>query len=297
MVFRHGELGRSKTRFENGYLYHPDSRVIEKWVQNPPHKGLSPDEKGLLQLIREKSVVTIFDIRREATRGKSSIPLAFATLGFKIRKLKELVPWVRTEYYASTLIVFDAKANPEVLEEKLKQTKFWLSDEGKRKAAYGHEFESFGTYIFYNIVHEESNEWYSTNIEVEKNKKGRFGEYDLLITHTFGPPEFGLKETLVIEFKTIGKVQWRDLFGYDPKKHSWGFIEKLDKEKQDGMFRGKFVRPILVLAHTIESGLPGEILKRGVVIIYLSELLEYLRRKQKDPDNILKDIHAKYYKP
>jgi len=297
MVYRYGEMARSKTKFQQGYLYDPDPRTIEEWIQNPPHKGLSPDEKCILQLIREKTVITTLDIRREATNRSKSLPTAFATLSFKIRKLKEFVPWVRTELYANTMVVYDTKANPEVIEEKLRQVKFWLSEEGKRRSAYGYEFESFGTYIFYDIVHRESEEWYSTNIEVEKNKKGRFGEYDLLITHTFGPPEFGLQETLVFEFKTVGKVQWRDLFGYNPKWHTWGFITKLEKEKEEGMFRWKFVRPILVLAHTIESGLPFEIQKHGVTIIYLSELLDYLKRKHINPDEILKTIKAKYYKP
>ena len=69
-----------------------------------------------------------------------------------------------------------------------------------------------------------------------------------------------MRETLVFEFKTAGRVKWSDLFGYDPKKHFWGFITKLEKEQ--GIFRGKFARPILVSAHTIESGLPSEILKK-----------------------------------
>jgi len=297
MVYRYGEMARSKTKFQQGYLYDPDPRTIEEWIQNPPHKGLSPDEKCILQLIREKTVITTLDIRREATNRSKSLPTAFATLSFKIRKLKEFVPWVRTELYANTMVVYDTKANPEVIEEKLRQVKFWLSEEGKRRSAYGYEFESFGTHIFYDIVHRKSEEWYSTNIEVEKNKKGRFGEYDLLITHTFGPAEFGLQETLVFEFKTVGKVQWRDLFGHNPKWHTWGFITKLEKEKEDGMLRWKFVRPILVLAHTIESGLPFEIQKHGVTIIYLSELLDYLKRKHINPDEILKTIKAKYYKP
>jgi hypothetical protein len=297
MVYRYGELFRSKTRFEGGHLYHPNSQTVEEWIQNPPYKGLSPDEKCMLQLIKEKTVITTSDIRREATKAKSVLPTACATLVFKIEKLKTLVPWVRTEQYAYVTIIYDANSNPEILEEKLKQVKFWLSEEGKRRRAYGYEFESFCTYIFYDIVHESGKEWFSTDIEVEKNKKGRFGEYDLIIAHTFGPPEFGLKEMLVFEFKTAGRVQWGDLFGYNPKWHRWGFVTKLEKEKEEGIFRGKFVRPILVLAHSIESGLPFEILKHGVVTIYMSQLLEYLERKEIDPDRILKAINSKYYRP
>jgi len=297
MVRRRGEVARSRMKFEEGYLYHPDARVIDNWIQNPPHKGLQPDEKCLLQLIRERTVLTSSDIRKEGFRGRNSLPTSFSTIAFKIHKLKQLIPWIRTEYYAANTIVYDASTNPEALEEKLKQVRFWLSDLGKRKSAYGHEFESFCAHIFYDKVYTENKEWFSTDIEVEKNKRGRFGEFDLLLSHSFGPPEFGLKETLVFEFKTAGRVQWRDLFGYDMKRHYWGFVTKLEKEKEEGMFRGKFVRPILVLAHTIESGLPYELSRRGVRIIYMSDLLGYLERKGINPDSILEATNAKYYRP
>jgi len=297
MVYKFGELARSKMRFEEGHLYHPDLRVVENWIQNPPHKGLLPDEKGLIQLIRDRTVITASDIRKEAIRRNSSLPTSFSTISFKIRKLKQLIPWIRTEYYAANSIVYDTSINQQALEEKLKQVRFWLSDLGKRKTAYGREFESFGAYIFSDIVHMENKEWFSTNIEVERNRRGRFGEFDVIISHSFGPPEFGLRETMVFEFKTAGRVGWKEMFGYDPKRHKWGFITKLEKEKEDGIFRGKFVRPVLVLAHTIEPGLPYELTKKGVTIIYLSELLDYLERKGIDPDSILKAINAKYYQP
>jgi hypothetical protein len=297
MVYKYGELTRSKRGFDDGYLYHPDPRVIDEWTHNHPHKGLSADEKCILQLVREKIVITTDDIRREAAKGKHDLPVAYATLSFKIKKLKDLIPWIRTEQYGSTTILYDGQANPETLEEKLKQVRFWISEEGRRKKAYGHEFEDFGKYIFYDIVHNKEKDWFSTDIEARERVKGRFGEYDLIIEHTFGPPEFVLKETLVFEFKASGRVKWSDLFSYDPKKHSWGFLTKLDKEKEQGIFAGKFVRPILVLAHTIESGLPSEILRKGARIIYMNQLLEYLKRKNINPDGILKAIHAKYYKP
>jgi hypothetical protein len=296
-MVRRGEVARSRWKFEEGFLFHPDERVASDWIQNPPHKGLQPDEKCLLQLIRERTVLTSLDIRKEGFRNRSSLPTSFSTIGFKIHKLKQLIPWIRTEHYAACMIVYDASTNPEALEEKLKQVRFWLSDLGKRKSAYGHEFESFCAHIFYDKVYIENNEWSSTNLQVERNKRGRFGEFDLLISHTFGPPEFGLKETLVFEFKTAGKVQWGDLFGYNMKRHYWGFVTKLEKEKENGMFQGKFVRPILVLAHTIESGLPYELSRRGVGIIYMSDLLGYLERKRIDPDSILEATNSKYYRP
>lgn len=297
MVYKFGELTRSKRGFENGYLYHPDPRVIDEWTQNPPYKGLSADEKCILQLVRERIAITTDDIRKKAAKGERDLPVDYATLSFKIKKLKELIPWIRTEQYGSMTIIYDEQANPDALKEKLDKLRFWLSEEGKRKRAYGHEFESFGKYIFYDIVHVREKDWFSTAIEAQEKVRGRFGEYDLIIEHTFGPEEFALRETLVFEMKAAGRVKWSDLYGYDPKKQSWGFVSKLEKEKEEGIFRGKFVRPILVLAHTIESGLPGELGKEGVTIIYMSQMLEYLERKNIDPDCILKAIHAKYYKP
>jgi hypothetical protein len=297
MVYKYGELARSKRGFDEGYLYHPDSRVIDEWTHNHPYKGFSADEKCILQLVREKIVITTDDIRREAAKGKHDLPVACATLSFKIKKLKDLIPWIRTEQYGSMTIIYDGQANPETLKEKLDHVRFWLSEEGRRKRAYGYEFQSFGKHIFYDIVQCREKDWFSTDIEAKERVRGRFGEYDLIIEHTFGPPEFVLREALVFEFKAGGRVKWSDLFSYDQKKHSWGFLTKLDREKEQGIFKGKFVRPILVLAHTIESGLPSEILKKGARIIYMNQLLEYLKRKNIDPDCILKAIHAKYYKP
>lgn len=295
MVYKFGELTRSKRGFENGCLYHPDPRVIDAWTQNHPYKGLSADEKCILQLVRERIAITTDDIRREAAKGKHDLPTECATLSFKIKKLKELIPWIRTEQYGSMTIIYDGQANPQTLKEKLDRIKFWLSEEGKRKTLYGHEFENFGKYFFFDIISRE-NDWFSTNIEAKVRVRGRFGEYDLVIEYTFGPPEFALRETLVFEFKAAGRVKSSDLIGYDTKKHSYGFITKLEKEKNEGIFKGRFVRPVLVLAHTIEPGLPYIISKEGVAIIYMSQIKSYLERKGIDPDHILKAIRAKYFK-
>lgn len=291
MVFKYGELRRSKRGYEGGYLYHSDPSIICKWTENHPYKGISPDEKCILQLVREKTVITTLDIRREAAKGKNDLFTSYAALSYKLRKLKELIPWIRTEQYGSVTIIYDGQANPQALEDKLGRVKFWLSEEGRRKAAYGHEFESFGKYIFYDIIHVKYNAWFLTNIEVYQKVRGRFGEFDLVIEYTIGPPEFALRETLVFEFKSHGRIKWPDLFGYK------GFIPKLKKEKQGGIFKGKFVRGILVLAFTIERGLPYELSKYDIKIIYMNELLEYLRRQNVNPDDILKAIGAKYYKP
>jgi len=295
MVYKFGELTRSKRGFENGYLYHPDPRVIDEWTQNVPYKGLSADEKCILQLVRERLAITTDDIRRDAAKGKHDLPTECATLSFKIKKLKELIPWIRTEQYGSMTIIYDGQANPQTLKEKLDRIKFWLSEEGKRKTLYGHEFENFGKYFFFDIISRE-NDWFSTNIEAKVRVRGRFGEYDLVIEYTFGPPEFALRETLVFEFKAAGRVKSSDLIGYDTKKHSYGFITKLEKEKNEGIFKGRFVRPVLVLAHTIEPGLPYIISKEGVAIIYMTQIKSYLERKGIDPDHILKAIRAKYFK-
>lgn len=297
MVYKFGELTRSKRGFESGFLYHPDPRVIDEWTQNYPYKGLSADEKCILQLVRERIALTTDDIRREAAKGKHDLPVECATLSYKIKKLRELIPWIRTEQYGSMTIIYDGNANPQTLKEKLDQIKFWLSEEGRRKKAYGHEFEDFGKYLFFDIIHSRERDWFSTNIEAMERVRGRYGEYDLIIEHTFGPPEFALRETLVFEFKSAGRVKYSDLISYDEKKHSYGFIPKLEKEKNDGIFRGKFVRPILVLAHTIEPGLPYIIKQQGVAIIYMSQIKSYLERKNIDPDSILRAIHAKYFKP
>jgi hypothetical protein len=297
MVYKFGELTRSKRGFETGYLYHPDPRVIDEWTQNIPYKGLSADEKCILQLVRERIAITTDDIRREAAKGKHDLPVECATLSYKIKKLKELIPWIRTEQYGSMTIIYDGNANPQTLKEKLDQIKFWLSEEGRRKKAYGHEFEDFGKYLLFDVIHSKEKDWFSTNIEAKERVRGRFGEYDLIIEHTFGPPEFALRETLVFEFKAAGRVKSSDLISWDEKRHSYGFIPKLQKEKSDGIFKGKFVRPILVLAHTIEPGLPYIISKEGVAIIYMTQIKSYLERKNIDPDNILKAIHARYFKP
>jgi hypothetical protein len=297
MVYKFGELTRSKRGFENGYLYHPDPRVIDEWTQNVPYKGLSADEKCILQLVRERIAITTDDIRREAAKGRKDLPIEWATLSYKIKKLKELIPWIRTEQYGSMTILYDGQANPQTLKEKLDRIRYWLSEEGKRKAIYGHEFEDFGKFLFYNIIHIKEKDWISSNVTVKVRERGRFGEYDLIIEYTFGPPELVLRETLVFEFKASGRVKYSDLFGYDPKKHSWGFIDKLEKEKSEGIFRGKFVRPILVLAHTIEAGLPYMISQKGVAIIYMSQIKSYLQRKKTDVNQILRAIHLKQFKP
>lgn len=293
MVFEHGEISRSGYKFDEGYLYHLDSRVIEKWIQEPPHKGLEPDEKGMLQLIREKKIITTKEIRRLAAQGRN-LPESYSSIDHKVRKLKELVPWVRTEVYGSTTLLCDGKANPEVLKSKLERVKFWLSEEGKIKRAIGLEFQNFGKHVFYDVVH-GSGEWFSTAISAEPSKIGRYGEYDLLIEHTFGPIEFGLRETLVFEFK-LGMISWKDLFGYNKKHHSWGFFDKLEEEQRHGIFRGKFVRPIIVAAHTIEGGLGGEVRKRGGSVIFMSDLLDYLSRKGINPNEVLKAVGAKHFK-
>jgi hypothetical protein len=293
MVFERGEMFRSGYKFYDGYLYHPDSRVIERWIQEPPHKGLEADEKGMLQLIRERTVITTKEIRRLATQGRN-LPDSYSSIEHKVRKLKELIPWVRTEVYGSTTLICDGKANSEVLKDKLERVKFWLSEEGKVKRAIGLEFQDFGKHIFYDVVHGNS-EWSSTAVSAELGKMGRFGEYDLLIEHTFGPIEFTLRETLVFEFK-LGMISWKDLFGYNAKHHSWGFLDKLEEEQRHGIFRGKFVRPIVVAAHTIEGGLGGEVRKRGGSVIFMSDLLDYLSRKGIDPESVLKAVGAKHYK-
>ncbi|KPV62398.1 MAG: hypothetical protein AOA65_1849 [Candidatus Bathyarchaeota archaeon BA1] len=68
-----------------------------------------------LQPARENMVITTNYIRREALKGKHNLPLAYATLSFNIRKLKELIPWIRTEQYGSVTIIYDGQANPEAL--------------------------------------------------------------------------------------------------------------------------------------------------------------------------------------
>lgn len=297
-MVKRGELAR-KGGFEFGYLSYPDPQIIDKWTQDFPFKGLSLDEKYILQLVRENIVITTNDIRTKAAKGERNLPLPYATILWKLKKLKRLIPWLRTEQHGSLTIIYDCRANQQILKEKLDRVKYSISEEGRRRKIFGREFEDFGKYIFYDIIHVERGEWAAIAVDIDTNKRGRYGgEFDLIIEFTFGPPEFALRITLVFEFKASGRVKWNEVFGYNPRTHSLGFIKKLEREKRwKGIFHKKFVKPVLVAAHTVDRGIQGEIEEIGGDVIYISQVRDYYERIGANPDDIIKIIKAKYYKP
>jgi len=297
-MVKRGELAR-KGGFEFGHIFHPDPQIIDKWTQDFPFKGLSQDEKYILQLVRENLAITSNDIRTKAAKGESDLPSAYATILWKLEKLKRHIPWLRTEQHGSLTIIYNNQANPQTLKKKLDKIKFWQSEDGRRRRLFGHEFEDYMKYVLCDIVQVKRGEWAASAINVERNKKGRFGgEFDLIIEFTLGPPEFALGVVLVFEFKASGRVMWNEVFGFDPLLHSLGFMKKVEAEKRwNGLFHKKFVKPILVAANTVDRGIQGEIEELGGNVIYISQVRKYLERIGVNQDDIVKIIKAKYYKP